>query len=158
NRYARWALAQGLGKGETVCLLMPNRPEYMAIWLGITRVGGVAALINGNLVGASLAHSIDVVAPRHIIVADELVGALQAAQPHIAAGAKSANKSAKIWSHGGDAVQFPDIEDELARLSPAPLSDVPPPTVTDRALYIYTSGTTGLPKAAKVNHYRLLIW
>src|SRR5262245_64888803 len=32
NRYARWALAQGLGKGDAVCLLMPNRPEYMAIW------------------------------------------------------------------------------------------------------------------------------
>ncbi|TMH90189.1 MAG: long-chain-acyl-CoA synthetase, partial [Betaproteobacteria bacterium] len=35
NRYARWALEQGLAKGETVCLLMPNRPEYMAIWLGV---------------------------------------------------------------------------------------------------------------------------
>src|SRR5271166_4556010 len=23
NRYARWALAQNLGKGETVCLMMP---------------------------------------------------------------------------------------------------------------------------------------
>jgi fatty-acyl-CoA synthase len=83
NRYARWALAQGLGKGETVCLLMPNRPEYMAIWLGITRAGGVAALINVNLVGSSLAHSIDVVAPRHIIVAEELIDAFEAARPHV---------------------------------------------------------------------------
>ena len=24
NRYARWALSEGLGKGEVVCLLMPN--------------------------------------------------------------------------------------------------------------------------------------
>ena len=36
NRYARWALAQGVAKGDTVCLLMPNRPEYMAIWIGIS--------------------------------------------------------------------------------------------------------------------------
>ena len=28
NRYARWALAQGIGKGDTVCLMMPNRPEF----------------------------------------------------------------------------------------------------------------------------------
>src|ERR1700730_11675078 len=35
NRYARWALDQGLAKGDAVCLLMPDRPEYMAIWLGI---------------------------------------------------------------------------------------------------------------------------
>ena len=27
NRYARWALAQGVRKGDTVCLLMPGRPE-----------------------------------------------------------------------------------------------------------------------------------
>ena len=39
NQYSRWALAQGLQKGQVVCLLMPNRPEYLAIWLG-TRVGG----------------------------------------------------------------------------------------------------------------------
>ena len=40
NRYrALGARRRGLAKGETVCLLMPNRPEYLAIWLGITGVG-----------------------------------------------------------------------------------------------------------------------
>ena len=42
NRFSRWALGEKLAKGETVCLLMPNRPEFLAIWLGITRVGGVS--------------------------------------------------------------------------------------------------------------------
>src|SRR3989454_6687142 len=28
NRYARWALEQGVGQGDVVSLLMPNRPEY----------------------------------------------------------------------------------------------------------------------------------
>ena len=51
---------------------MPNRPEYMAAWLGITSAGGVAALINTNLVGTALAHCIDIVAPKHVIVAAEL--------------------------------------------------------------------------------------
>src|SRR5271154_3194685 len=57
NQYARWALEQGLAKGEVVCLLMTNRPEYFAIWLGITSVGGVVALLNTNLIGPSLAYS-----------------------------------------------------------------------------------------------------
>ena len=56
NRYARWALAQGLGKGDTVCLLMPNRPEFMALWLGVTRIGGVVALVNTHLSGPALAY------------------------------------------------------------------------------------------------------
>ena len=49
NQYARWALDAGIAKGEVVCLLMTNRPEYMAIWLGITSVGGVVSLLNTNL-------------------------------------------------------------------------------------------------------------
>ena len=73
NRYARWALAQGVRKGDTVCLIMPNRPEFLAIWVGITRVGGVVALVNTHLIGTALAYCINVVSPKHIIVAAELV-------------------------------------------------------------------------------------
>src|SRR5439155_14212889 len=81
NRYARWALDQGIAKGDVVCLFMPNRPEYMAVWLGITRVGGVVALLNTNLVGASLAHCINLVSPKHIIADAWLVDSLIAARP-----------------------------------------------------------------------------
>ena len=73
NQYAHWALGQGLAKGQSVCLLMPNRPEYMAIWLGLTRVGGVVSLLNTNLTGHSLAHCINIVEPKHIIIAAELM-------------------------------------------------------------------------------------
>src|ERR1700722_7675323 len=79
NRYARWALAQNLGKGETVCLVMPNRPEYLAIWLGITKVGAVVSLINTNLRGSALAHCLDIVKPRHVIAAAGLCGEIRAA-------------------------------------------------------------------------------
>src|SRR5216684_5910774 len=46
NQYARWALASGIKTGDAVCLLMPSRPDYIAAWLGIGKVGGVVALIN----------------------------------------------------------------------------------------------------------------
>ena len=39
NQYTRWALRQGLSSADTVCLMMANRPEYLAIWLGISRAG-----------------------------------------------------------------------------------------------------------------------
>src|SRR5258708_4707267 len=80
NRYARWALAQGLEKGDTVCLMMPGRPEFVALWVGITRVGGVVALINTNLTGMALAHCINVVKPKHVIVAAELFESLASAR------------------------------------------------------------------------------
>lgn len=152
NRYARWALSQGLAKGDTICLLMPNRPEYMAIWLGVTRIGGVAALLNTNLVGASLAHCIDIVEPKHIIVAAELLDALTATKPLL----KSAPK---IWIHGEVIDDLPRIDRDVDGLSGAPLaaSERRAFTIEDRALYIYTSGTTGMPKAANVNHYRVML-
>src|SRR5216683_1140334 len=59
NQYARWTLGAGIQKGDTICLMMLNRPEYMALWLGVTRVGGVVALINSNLTGPTLAHCIN---------------------------------------------------------------------------------------------------
>ena len=56
NRYAHWALSQGVGRGEAVALLMENRPDYIVAWLGLLKVGAVAALINTNLRGPALAH------------------------------------------------------------------------------------------------------
>src|ERR1700760_3122901 len=59
RRYARWAMDQGLAAGDVVSLMMPNRPEYMAIWLGLSRLGVTTALINTQLRGASLAHCLN---------------------------------------------------------------------------------------------------
>jgi fatty-acyl-CoA synthase len=154
NRYARWALAQGLAKGETVGLLMPNRPDYVAAWLGISRVGGVVALLNTNLTGRALAHCIDIVAPRRMIIASELTETFVGARPHLA------GRPAALWVHGGDAVGFARIDRDLQRHADGPLDATEQRAVTidDKALYIYTSGTTGLPKAANVSHARVLTW
>src|SRR6185369_14188381 len=65
NQYARWALSEGLVKGDVVCLLMPNRPEYLVIWLGIIRAHGIVSLLNTNLTGTGLAHCINIAEPTH---------------------------------------------------------------------------------------------
>ena len=153
NRYARWALDQNLAVGETVCLLMPNCPEYLAIWLGITRIGGVVSLLNTNLVGPSLAHCITITSPRYIIVAAELLDALCNAL----AGSELAER---IWVHGVEHRGFRRIDHDVAQRGGERLgvTERRPPRVEDRALYIYTSGTTGLPKAANISHLRVMQW
>jgi fatty-acyl-CoA synthase len=154
NRYARWGLEQGLAPGDTICLLMPNCPDYLAIWLGLTRVGVVVSLLNTNLTGEVLAHSINIVAPRHLIVAASLSPALRPALAHIRAGVH-------CWQHGAsDSNEFPRVDLAAAALPGEAITDAerPPPSLDDRALHIYTSGTTGLPKAANVSHLRLMQW
>jgi fatty-acyl-CoA synthase len=153
NRYARWALDQQIAKGEVVCLLMTNRPEYFAIWLGITSVGVVVALLNSNLIGPSLAHCINIVSPRHLIAAADLADSLCTALPHVTV-------APTVWIHGAGESSFPRLDVEIEQYPGVAPSGVTGrlPTIEDRALYIYTSGTTGLPKAVNVSHARVMQW
>jgi fatty-acyl-CoA synthase len=151
NRYARWALSAGIAPGDTVCLFMPGRPDYIAAWLGITKVGGVAALINTKLVGPSLSHCINVAAADHVILGHDLAAVFEEAAPYL-------KRVPRIWLHGS--ADEAGIESVLDRLDGGPLtpSERRGVTINDRALLIYTSGTTGLPKAASVSHRRILNW
>jgi fatty-acyl-CoA synthase len=150
NQYARWALRQNIGKGDAVALMMPNQPEYFAAWLGIGKVGGVTALINTNLRGASLQHCVNTAQPKRVIVAAELAPAVWDALPDFSRDA------IRVLAGGAHSTMDRELED----LPSAPLSSVEqrPVTIADRALYIYTSGTTGLPKAANVSHARIMQW
>lgn len=153
NQYARWALARNIKKGDVVCLIMTNRPEYVAIWLGLGSVGAVTALVNTNLSGRSLAHSLELVQPRYIIVAAEFIDQVKAAL-------HNASISPEVWSHGGEDRCFRHIDCDIdGRPSEALDGDeIRDVTIRDLALYVYTSGTTGLPKAAKISHARILQW
>jgi len=152
NRYARWARSLGLHAGRTVCLLMPNRPDYLACWLGISSVGATVALINTRLIGPSLAHCIDVAHADHLILAAECADAFESARPHL-------HGVPTCWTLGSDASGH-DLDAALAAFESQPLSSTERGDVTidRRALLIYTSGTTGLPKAANVSHRRVLAW
>lgn len=152
NRYARWALSAGIEPGATVSLLMPGGPDTIAAWLGITKVGGVAALINPKLVGQSLAHALNVADADHVILANNLASVLKTAAPHL-------KRTPKVWLHG-DVTGQATIDAALEKLDGAALSSAERRgiTINDRALLIYTSGTTGFPKAASISHRRILNW
>ncbi|MEO8301345.1 MAG: long-chain-acyl-CoA synthetase [Rhizomicrobium sp.] len=145
NRYAHWALGQGIGRGSVVALLMENRPDFICAWLGLFKVGAQVALINTNLAGAALAHSIAISGAKHAIVGTELAENFAVAP--------------------FEARPVPWLEGEGGNLSAA-LAAVPDTspgkaaragvTLKQRAFFIYTSGTTGLPKAANFSHMRML--
>ena len=112
------------------------------------------SLLNTNLVGRSLAHCINIVAPKHIIVAAELADALDGALDDLENGPThlAARQHATV-----------DLSALTVRSSIIPAWTLRPGerrhvTIDDRALYMYTSGTTGLPKAAIIDHRRLMTW
>jgi len=147
NRFSRWALSENLPKGEVVALAMGNCADYAAIWLGLTRVGVVVALLNVNLAPPALAHCLRVAKAGRVIAAPPFVQACRAASALL-------ETPIEVIEHA------PAFAAKIAALPPAPLREEEEREVTigDPALYIYTSGTTGLPKAAVVTHRRLMHW
>ena len=63
---------QGLKKGDVVALLMDNKPEYIGIWFGLSKIGVITACINTNLTLKPLIHSITVAKPNVLIYTSEL--------------------------------------------------------------------------------------
>jgi fatty-acyl-CoA synthase len=153
NQYSRWGVSVGLGSGDAVALLMSNCAEYLPVWLGLTRIGAVVALVNSQLSGDVLLHSIRIADPKVLIVGADLA-------PRVAAIRSRLLAALTCRVFGSSELDFARLEPELAAMPAEPLSasERKAPSIDAAALYIYTSGTTGLPKAAKVSHYRLMQW
>ena len=152
NRYSRWALDAQLQKGDVVALMMGNCADYAAIWLGLTRVGVIVALLNTHLAAPALAHCLRVAGARSVIVRDALAPVCRDAVAMV-------DMPVRVLVHDGE--RFTGrVNADIASLSGAPLADEERREVTlrDRALYIFTSGTTGLPKAAIVTHRKVMNW
>ena len=60
-----------LKKGDSVALYMENRPEFVGIWLGLSKLGVITALINTNLKSKQLVHSITVARSKALIFGSE---------------------------------------------------------------------------------------
>ena len=152
NRYARWGLSRGLAPGEAVCLMMANCPDYLAIWLGLSGIGVTVALINTNLRGELLAHSLRLVSPRYVIAGATLSAAVAEVRGQLGA--------VECWVHGPGPADLPRLDLAVSAFPGEALAagEAHQPRLEERALCIYTSGTTGLPKAANVSHFRIMQW
>lgn len=152
NQYSHWGIAQGLRPGDTVALVMGNCPEYLAIWIGLSRIGVAVALANTHLRGEALAHSLARVAPKLAIV--------DGAGERVLSEAWGSRVAPAIFLQGMAAPQGQSQHLEFSGCSSEPLNSAERalPALDSTALYIYTSGTTGLPKAARVSHYRVMQW
>jgi fatty-acyl-CoA synthase len=153
NRYAHWARSRNLRRSDVVGLLMCNRVDYLAAWIGLSKLGIPSALLNTNLSGGALAHCLDIVKVAHVITDEDCWRQAEEARPF-------AQRSLMLWVLGlkpGEETSERRSLDNAVRggSSVRPQKSVRDGlTNRDTCVYIYTSGTTGLPKAARVHHMR----
>ncbi|CAH1159180.1 unnamed protein product [Phyllotreta striolata] len=142
NRIANYFIRKGYQKGDTVALLLENRPEYVGIWLGLSKIGVITALINTNLVSKPLYHCISVGKVKGLIFGSDFTNVVNDISSDL--------QNVQLFKY--DKL----ISEELSNESEAsPDAHIAQTTPKDTILYIYTSGTTGLPKAANIKNSRM---
>ncbi|CAL4107968.1 unnamed protein product, partial [Meganyctiphanes norvegica] len=145
SRVANHLKNSGVKHGEAVALLMENRPEYVATWLGCAKLGVVCALINFNLRSSTLLHCIEASGAKILICGKELSEAVAEVQN------EASDIPVLVSGLGENATStngMVNLDLMLQSSSNTCPDEINATGTSDILLYIFTSGTTGMPKAA----------
>ncbi len=153
NRYGHWARSRNLRRTDVIGLVMTNRVEYLAAWMGFSKVGIATALINTNLTGQALAHCLNIAGVAVVVADEDTWRRCEEARPFV-------SRTMMLWVLG--LKDADEVSDRRGLDNPVRSGSSVRPARTirdgitnrDTALFIYTSGTTGLPKAARIHHAR----
>ncbi|HEX7824592.1 MAG TPA: AMP-binding protein, partial [Mycobacterium sp.] len=125
--------------GDRVALMLPNVPEFAALYYGILRIGAVVVPMNPLLKSREIDHYLSDSGAKAIFVWQDFVSEA------VAGAAKT------------DATVITVEPTEFLRRvrAAAPQDGVIERDPADTAVILYTSGTTGLPKGAELTHANL---
>uniref|UniRef100_A0AAQ5ZEV9 long-chain-fatty-acid--CoA ligase n=1 Tax=Amphiprion ocellaris TaxID=80972 RepID=A0AAQ5ZEV9_AMPOC len=156
NKVARALSAHvQLKQGDTAALFLGNEPLFVWMWLGLAKLGCTASLLNYNIRSKSLLHCFSCCDAKVLIAGADLRGAVEEVLPTL----KQQGIQVLILSDKCDVEGIESFSDKIQQASDEPVSPQLRANLNLKspALYIYTSGTTGLPKAAVLNHERMLM-
>jgi long-chain acyl-CoA synthetase len=143
NRTANMLLSHGVGKGDTVSLLMPNSVEYIVAYFACFKIGALAGPVNSLLKAQEMAYVIGNSEAKAILMGSEFFEAVQEFRHDLPA------LRAIIQFHDvcGAADRFSSSNERFRNIEI---------TSEDEAIIIYTSGTTGKPKGCLLTHGNLI--
>ncbi|XP_065353304.1 long-chain fatty acid transport protein 4 [Cloeon dipterum] len=156
-RVTKMLLARGFQHGDVVAILASNRPEYIALWLGMCRIGVIAALINTNLRKQVLKHSINISNAKALIYSADFADALADLGDEGLPRGTTLIRMDPIKGPRLGEIELDSLMAEHDAEAPLTLPEgYKKAGFQDPLVYIYTSGTTGMPKAAIITHSRFI--
>jgi crotonobetaine/carnitine-CoA ligase len=140
--------SMGVSHGDRVCLFLPNCPEFLYCWFGLSLIGAITVPINtaykrdetAYILNNAEAHAL--VAHQSLLpIAQESVDLAPSIRHRLLVGGSPNPAGSKPWVDFIQALGQSSSITVLPQVSP-----------TDISMLVYTSGTTGNPKGVQVTH------
>jgi acyl-CoA synthetase (AMP-forming)/AMP-acid ligase II len=145
-RLANGLMQLGLREGDRVAVLAENCFEYLEIYLGIAKAGGVAAPLNFRLLPKDITQLINYVDTEFLILGANYIDMINSVRGEI----KRLKHVITVQGRGEGMIDYDQLLKESPNTKPGIKRDM-----EDLFCLIFTGGTTGLPKGAMLTHRNL---
>ena len=151
RRLASALAAKGVGKGDTVSVMLANTPAMAECHYGVPMTGGVLNTMNTRLDAAIIAFTLDHAETKVLIVDREFSGVVRDALKLAKARPLVIDYDDPEYNGAGERIGVIEYEDFVATGDPSYAWKMPDDEWDAIALN-YTSGTTGDPKGVVYHH------
>jgi fatty-acyl-CoA synthase len=151
RRLASALAARGLGRGDTVAVMLANTPEMVEMHFGVPMAGCVLNTINTRLDSASIAFMLEHGEARLFFVDREFAATARAALARLKNPPEVIDVLDPMYEGAGERLGRIDYEAFIAQGDPN-FAWQPPADEWDAIALNYTSGTTGNPKGVVYHH------
>ena len=148
NRFANLLLSRGLKKGEKVAILLMNCLDWLPIYFGILKAGGVAVPLNFRYTAEEIKYCVEKSDSDFLVFGPEFIGRVE----------EICNRLPRVKNYFYVGTECPVFADSYEEMISYCSSQAPSVYITDDdngAIY-FSSGTTGFPKAILHAHRALM--
>jgi long-chain acyl-CoA synthetase len=139
----------GVSKGDTVALMLNNRPEFISVDLAAVSLGAVPFSIYQTAAPEQIEYVVSDAGARVIVTESVFLDQIDRVK-----GSFPELEHVVVVDREGGTNTLSDLEGVDPGFDPSPISDAIEPD--DLLTLIYTSGTTGPPKGVQLTHRNLL--
>jgi len=145
DRVAAGLQKVGIGKGDKVAIIMSNRPEFLFVWFGLSKLGAVEVPVNTAHRGQLLTYMMDKSDSRALVVEEKFMD-------RVAPVLKNLPKLEQLIVLGDSEGALPEVEKTVLDYRKAFDNDgtfeAPSVIWSDPFVIMFTSGTTGPSKGS----------
>ena len=151
DKIATYLIQNNINRGDRVAILSDNSIDYVNIYFGILKAGGVVVGLNGELMIDSLSYLINNSDSKIVITDNKYL-------PKLLAAVKDVKTSIIITKYNKEIIENNDIiNSSLEEIYESNNENISVRSIDlDLAEIVYTSGSTGEPKGVMLSHLNLV--